>query len=170
MSIANRVHRFLEQEHIPYDTVRHPASHSSVQTAIAAQIPLHSLAKAVILKDDLNDYLMAVIPSSNRLHMRQVKNFIDRPVKLANEAEAQRPFPDCQFGAIPPLAQAYQLSMIWDDRLGRVPDVYLESGDHETLLHIDQSAFRQLMKNNPHSNLCSKPRHDSRPDSDPYTK
>ena len=166
MSIANRVQRLLEQEHISFDTLRHPASHSSVQTAIAAQIPLQSLAKAVILKDDLNEYLMAVIPSSNRLQMRQVRNFLDRSVKLASESEAQKPFSDCQFGAIPPIARAYQMSTIWDDRLGRVPDLYLESGDHETLLHIDQAGFQQLMHNMPHSNLCSQPRHDSRPD--PY--
>ncbi|MCW7553264.1 YbaK/EbsC family protein [Endozoicomonas gorgoniicola] len=166
MSIADRVHHLLEEEHIPYDTLQHTTSHSSVQTAIAAQIPLNSLAKAVILKDDLNDYLMAVIPSSNRLQMRQVQNFLDRPVKLASETDAQKPFSDCQFGAIPPIARAYEMSMIWDDRLSQVPDIYLESGDHETLLHIDQEGFQQLIKGTPHSNLCSQPRHDSRPD--PY--
>lgn len=166
MSIANRVHRFFEQEQIPYETLQHTNSHSSVQTAIAARIPLHSLAKAVILKDDLNDYLMAVIPSSSRLQMRQVRNFLDRPVKLASESDAQKPFSDCQFGAIPPVAQAYEMPMIWDDRLSQVSDIYLESGDHETLLHIDQKGFQQLMQDTPHSNLCSQPRHDSRPD--PY--
>ena len=164
MSIANKVHRFLEQEHIPYDTLRHAASHSSVQTAIAARVPLHSLAKAVILKDDHNQYLMAVIPTANRLQMRQVRNFLDKPIQLANEMEAQNPFSDCLFGAIPPIAKAYQLAMIWDDRLGRVPDVYLESGDHETLLHLDQSAFQQLIKDSPHADLCSTPRHEGRPD------
>ena len=164
MSIANRVHQFLEQEHIPYETLKHPTSHSSVQTAIAAQVPLQSLAKAVILKDNLNDYLMAVIPSSSRLHLRQVSQFLDNPVKLASETDAQKPFQDCQFGAIPPLAAAYRMDMIWDDRLGRVPDIYLESGDHETLLHMNQATFQQLVSDHPHSNLCSRPRHESRPD------
>lgn len=164
MSIANKVHRFLEQENIPYDTVPHPASHSSVQTAIAAQVPLHSLAKAVILKDGQSRYLMAVIPTANRLQMRQVRKFLDSPVELASEDEAQQPFTDCQFGAIPPIAEAYELSMIWDDRLGRVPDIYLESGDHETLLHINQPSFQRLIKDSPHSDLCSTPRHEGRPD------
>ena len=64
MTIAQSVNDFLSQQQISFDTVQHPPSHSSVQSAIAAQVPLSNIAKAVILKDSIDNYLMAVIPAS----------------------------------------------------------------------------------------------------------
>ena len=59
MSIPHRVHRFLNEQNIPYSTVPHSPSHSSAQSAIAAQVPLQKVAKAVILKDQVDNFLMA---------------------------------------------------------------------------------------------------------------
>ncbi len=72
MSISDTVHNYLSEKNIPYETITHQSSKSSVQSAIAAQIPLHQMAKAVILKDNRDQYLMAILPAANRVNIHQL--------------------------------------------------------------------------------------------------
>ena len=157
MTIATRVHQFLNEQQIPYSTVTHSPSHSSAQSAIAAQVPLQKVAKAVILKDDVNNYLMALIPASNRVRVRHINELTARDMSLATESEVNKRFTDCENGAIPPIGQPYNMDMIWDNRLGNTTDLYLEAGDHETLIHIKQQAFQKMMTGTLHDDLCSTP-------------
>lgn len=157
MSIVQRVHQYLQDHHIHYDTVTHSPSHSSVQSAIAAQVPLNQLAKAVVMKDQVDNLLMALIPATNRVRVQQVNELTATSLQLASEHELNKRFPDCETGAIPPLAEAYNMEMVWDNRLGKVPDIYFEAGDHETLIHVSQKDFQRLVSNKPHDDLCSTP-------------
>lgn len=157
MTIAHRVHQFLDEQNIPYGTVHHSPSHSSVQSAIAAQVPLQQLAKPVILKDSVDNYLMALIPAANRVKVRRVTELVNHDVNLASESEVNRQFTDCQFGAIPPVGQPYNMEMVWDNRLGKVSDVYLEAGDHETLIQLTQQDFQKIVSGMPHDDLCTTP-------------
>lgn len=159
MNMPSRVEQFLTGQHIPYDTVSHSPSHSSVQSAIAAQIPLHKLAKAIILRDQVDNYLMALVPAANRVKVSQVNQLTDSVMHMATEREIGRRFSDCQKGAIPPLGTLYNMEMVWDNRLGKEPDLYMEAGDHETLIHIGQQAFQQIVSGSLHDNLCSSPAH-----------
>ncbi len=45
----------------------------------------------------------------------------------------------------PRSASAYELDVIVDDSIQAQPDVYLEGGDHATLVHMDQAQFARLM-------------------------
>jgi Ala-tRNA(Pro) deacylase len=60
-------------------------------------------------------------------------------------------FRDCDSGAVPALANAYDLPVIWDDRLLKVADIYIEAGDHEHLVHLLGRDFREMMEMLPHS-------------------
>ncbi|WP_263078860.1 YbaK/EbsC family protein [Endozoicomonas sp. Mp262] len=160
MSISPRVNQFLNDQCIPFDTLQHSTSHSSVQSAIAAQIPLHSVAKAVILKDSLENYLMAVIPASSRVQVKQVSAVTATPLKMASEKEVRHRFSDCESGAIPPFGQVYNMEMIWDNRLSETTDLFMEAGDHQTLIHLTQQAFQQVVADTLHDDLCISPRHE----------
>ena len=157
MSIAHRVHQFLTEQDIPFDTLSHSPSTSSVQSAIAAQIPLNQLAKAVIMKDQVDNLLMALVPAANRIRVQQVNDLTDSHLQLASEHEVNRRFTDCESGAIPPLAEAYNMDMVWDNRLGKVSDIYFEAGDHETLIHVTQRDFQRMVSRSPHDDLCNTP-------------
>ncbi len=164
MSIAPKIDQYLQSNNIPFDTISHPPSHSSVQSAIAAQIPLSNVAKAVILKDDVDNYLMAIVPASSRLQMKQMKEITDCQLKLASEMELSQQFRDCQKGAIPPIGDAYEMDSIWDNKLSELPDVYLEAGDHETMIHLTKEAFQHIIANHPHDDLCVAPHRDTKED------
>ncbi|MFK0573855.1 aminoacyl-tRNA deacylase [Endozoicomonas sp.] len=160
MTIPNTVHAFLREKGVPYQTVNHSPSKSSLQSAISAQVPLHKLAKAVILRDADKHYLMAIIPAANRVQIHQLNQVTNASFHLATEAEVYQQFQDCKPGAVPPIGQPYQMDMMWDDRLANSPDIYLEAGDHETLIHLLQENFQQLISGMPHHDLCSMPAKD----------
>ena len=70
--------------------------------------------------------------------------------ELASESELAYFFDDCEIGAVPALGQAYGCEVVWDERLADQKDLYLESGDHENLIHLDNSAFMELMGDTEH--------------------
>ncbi len=47
--------------------------------------------------------------------------------------------------------------MVWDDALMAQPDIYLEAGDHERLLHIETRYLREVFGDAPHCHF-SQPR------------
>mgnify|MGYP001822544872 FL=1 len=153
MNMATKVEGFLQQSGLEYDTLTHEHSHSSLHTAHAAHIPEEQLAKSVILEDDLG-YVMAVIPASSHVKLRELNKLLHRNMGLTTETNLAELFNDCEAGAIPPLGQAYGLQTIVDNKLDACSDVYFESGNHEELVHMRGDAFSQLMKKADHASIC----------------
>jgi len=90
-------------------------------------------------------YLLAVLPASHHIHLADLRRQVGDDVDLADEQEISSLFPDCAFGAVPPVGECYGLDVIVDDSMQERPDVYLEGGDHMTLVHMDQAQFSRLM-------------------------
>lgn len=157
MSIPDTVHNYLSEKNIPYETITHQSSKSSVQSAIAAQIPLHQMAKAVILKDNRDQYLMAILPAANRVNIHQLNQITNSKLQFATEHELNRRFNDCEPGAIPPFGAPYRMNVLWDNRLSNNSNTYLEAGDHETLICLMQESLLKISGDQPHNDLCSAP-------------
>ena len=150
MAIAMTLKSYLDDHKVAFSSVEHPHTDSSVDSAKSAHIPLHQMAKAVVLEDTAG-FMVAVLPSSNRLNMGWVNEELERDLKLATEAELKALFADCDTGAIPALSNAYGLKVIWDDQLKHASDIYIEAGDHEHLIHLTGDDYRKLMDRVPHS-------------------
>jgi Ala-tRNA(Pro) deacylase len=146
MSIAPTLRTYLANKHIDYDLVEHHATDSSERTAAECRIPGDRLAKGVVLRTS-EGYAVAVLPASCRLRHGDLKGAFGRDCTLASEHELDQLFPDCAHGAVPPLGESYGLDVLVDDRLAEQPDVYLEGGDHATLVHMSQAQFAKLMTN-----------------------
>lgn len=149
MAIAMSFRDYLDQRHIHYDVLAHDYSTSALHTASTAQVPMTQLVKAVIFRDENDDYLMAVMPSLCQAEVDELNEATDRHLHLADEHELPKLFSDCDLGAIPPAGQAYRIPMIWDERLDDEEDVYIEAGDHEHLLHLSHNDFMKLMGSSP---------------------
>jgi Ala-tRNA(Pro) deacylase len=139
MTIAKTVRHYLDEYRVPFEVVEHRHSASSLNTASEAHIPPARLAKAVLLEDERepNRFLMAVVPATNRVEMARLSRRIGRPVHLAAEKDAAALFADCERGAFPALGPAYGVETVVDDVLMEQPDLYIEAGDHEHLVHMD---------------------------------
>ena len=150
MAIAMTLKAYLEGHNVQYDTVEHPHTESAMDSAKAAHVPAHQLAKAVVLEDN-SGYIVSVLPSNNHLNLGWVNEELQRDLKLATEPELKKLFKDCKTGAVPALSIAYGLKVIWDDQLKYAKDIYIEAGDHEHLIHLKGEDFKALMAKLPHS-------------------
>jgi Ala-tRNA(Pro) deacylase len=143
MAIAPILQKHLDRN-VTYEVLTHDPTMSSTRTAQACHVSGERLAKAIVLRHD-GRYLLAVLPATHHVSLADLRTQVGDDVDLANEDEIKRLFPDCALGAIPPIGEAYELDVIVDDSIQAQPDVYLEGGDHTTLVHMDQAQFARLM-------------------------
>ncbi len=143
MTIAPTLQRHLDRN-VMYDVITHEPTMSSTRTAQACHVSGDCLAKAIVLRRN-GGYLLAVVPASHHIRLPELKLQIGDDVDLADETELKQLFPDCALGAIPPVGECYELDVIVDDSMQEPPEVYIEGGDHTTLVHMNQAQFSRLM-------------------------
>ena len=152
MGIAKRLKNYLDQQGVTYEVLTHHRTTSSLAAAQAANVPAGSLAKSVILEDDLG-FVMAVLPANCRLELGTLHQLLHRRLGLATEREVAELFQDCELGAIPPVGEAYGLEVVMDDSLADQLDIYFEGGDHRALLHVNHTALAHLMHSAHHGHI-----------------
>jgi Ala-tRNA(Pro) deacylase len=152
MGIAISLQQYLDGRGVAFDVTTHERTLSAVATARASSIPEDNLAKGVLMRRE-DGYLLAIVPASYRVELDALSAWLKQPIVLASETEASAIFGDCEIGCVPPLAGAYDLSAVMDDSLEGSNDIYFEAGDHQTLVHLTGSDFRQLMQDVPHAHI-----------------
>ena len=162
MGIAMKLSDYLKANEVQYEVLNHSHSGSSMQTAKASNVPARCLAKAVVLEDDTRA-VMAVLPASRRLQLRELQAIRGHALRLATEADLKDLFKDCEPGAVPPVGVVYGIETIWDDSLTEQPDTYFEAGDHETLVHMKTRDFIGLMKGARHMAFSAQMDEERRP-------
>jgi len=155
MGIALTLQEYLDDKHIDYDVLVHKRTQCSTDTARASHVPNECLAKAVVLTRE-GGFVIAVVPASAKVHLEAIEEMLHCPVGMATEDEIISLFPDCDVGAVPPIAEAYALDVFIDESLDEQPDVYLEGGDHRSLIHIPGAQFRALMKDVRHAPIAAR--------------
>ena len=154
MSIAPKLRNYLAAEGIQYAEIPHVFTMSSNRTAEACHIPGDRLAKGVVLRRN-GDYLLAVVPASHHLRLSDLRTELGDYVVMATEAEINSLFGDCAHGAIPAVGKCYGLNMIVDDSMEAQPEIYIEAGDHETLLQFTRAQFGRLTANALHGRFSA---------------
>lgn len=159
MSIPSRVSGYLDQNGLRYEVCAHSHTHSSSESARAAHVPPQQLAKAVILEDQAG-CVMAVVPADRNVMLGEVARVLGRrDLHLADEERIASLFGECERGAVPPVGMAWGIETIVDDELEASDVVYLESGDHESLLRMSHEQFHELMSTARHGDFCKSRRH-----------
>ena len=156
MAIAIALARYLDQRGVKYDVVEHSHTATALESARTSHISLGRLAKAVVLKGD-DGFLVAVLPASGHIQFGQLRKQLGADVDMANEEQIESLFHDCEPGAVPAIGAAYGLKVIVDDSLASEPEIYLEGGDHASLVHVSGSAFRELMAGARHARFTEGP-------------
>jgi Ala-tRNA(Pro) deacylase len=114
-------------------------------------VPGDCLAKGVVLRRD-GGYLLAILPASHHIDMSGLKMQLGHKVDLASEDEIAQLFCDCARGAVPPVGECYGLEVIVDDSIEAQREIYIEGGDHTTLLHLGREQFaRSTTAASPHT-------------------
>jgi Ala-tRNA(Pro) deacylase len=154
MSIAPTLKRYLTAEDIQYEEIPHELTMSSTRTAEASHISGDRLAKGVVLRSD-RGYMLAVMPASHHLRLSELRAQLGDKVDMASETEINQLFRDCAHGAVPAVGKCYGLNIIVDDSIEAQPEIYMEAGDHQTLLHLSQAQFARLTANALHGHFSA---------------
>lgn len=158
MAIAISLQNYLNGRGVPYDVLPHMRTIRSTTAARAVGVAKNDLAKGVLMRHP-NGYILAILPASRQVSLREVAAMFERPVELASEAEVATIFRDCELGAIPPISSAYGVEAVIDESLEAADDIYFEGGDHRHLVHLRGRDFTELMAEVPHANISVPPHH-----------
>ncbi|MBW8184378.1 aminoacyl-tRNA deacylase [Shewanella nanhaiensis] len=150
MTISVRLNEYLNQNEVSYDLISHPHSFSSMSSAVAANIPPAQIAKAVILEDHEGRKMMAVLLADHKISLGSLGEKLNRDLHLIDERSVYKMFEDCEKGAIPPFGNAYNMEAVYDDLLVQSKELYLEAGDHNSLLRVSREDFVRLIKDSKH--------------------
>jgi Ala-tRNA(Pro) deacylase len=99
--------------------------------------------------------MLAVMPASHHLRLAELRTKLGDNVDMADETEISQLFRDCAHGAVPAVGKCYGLDIIVDDSIEAQPEIYMEAGDHQTLLHLTHSQFARLTANAPHARFSA---------------
>ncbi|MGA7179680.1 MAG: YbaK/EbsC family protein [Thiobacillaceae bacterium] len=149
MKALHKIERYLDQHLIPFDIVAHSHSHTSMETARYAMVDANRVAKGVLLEGD-GCYMVAMIPADKEIRLGKLSQDYSRELNLADENMVNTLFADCESGVVPGLPNAWGVEMVWDDALMAQPEIYLEAGDHERLIHVETRYLQDLFGDAPH--------------------
>ncbi len=133
-----RVVEFLQRRQVPFETLLHPPAFTAQKRAHFLHLPGRQVAKVVLLHGP-DGHLLAVLPATQRVDTERVAQVLGGPVRLADDAEIARVFPDCEWGVVPPFGTLYALPVLLDERIA--PDTLLV---FETTTHAE--AVRMLCR------------------------
>lgn len=145
MTLAQTIAQTLSAHGSEYSLEPHAPSMCSRDSARVACIDEASLAKSVVLEDE-RGFVLAVLPASRRVELSRLRDAFGRSLHLSREHDMARLFPDCAFGAVPPLGHAYGIPTVVDASLEECEEVFFEAGDHETLVRMNGGEFLDLLE------------------------
>jgi Ala-tRNA(Pro) deacylase len=155
MSVAPTLQKYLAAENIQYDVIPHEPTMSSTRTAEACRISGDCLAKGIVLRRN-GGYMLAVLPASYHVRLSDLRTQLGDDVDVAKESEIAQLFRDCAHGAVPPVGRCYGLDLVVDDAIEAQPEIYMEAGDHQTLLHMSHAQFARLTANALHGRFSAR--------------
>jgi Ala-tRNA(Pro) deacylase len=159
MTISTRLNEYLDKNNIAYKTVPHFHSTGSISTAVASSIHPKNIAKAVLLVDHDGHKVMAVLPADKKICISTLNEKFNASYQLIKEKDIYNLFADCDEGAIPPVGGAFNMTVVCDDLLDTLDGVYIEAGDHQTLLQVDHEGFKSIMANAKHTRFSEEMLH-----------
>lgn len=128
---------FLERQGVPYEVVEHERTQTAAAEARAAGVPAADVAKTVVLRDD-EGLRLAVIPASERLDMRKLKQELaSKGLRLVTEQEMADEFDEFEVGAVPPFGSMFDALELVDERLLEHDRILCSGGDHEHAVLVD---------------------------------
>lgn len=137
---------FLDKSGVKYEVTEHQPAFSAQTMAAAEHEPGRFVAKPVIVKSD-GKYVMCVLAACYKIDLRALKGQLGaKSVRLAEEKEMGKMFPDCELGAEPPFGNLYELPTIMDKAMEKDDHIVFQAGTHEKAIRMGMADYRKLVE------------------------
>lgn len=138
------VKEFLDRTSAKYEVTEHQPAFTAQRIAQAEHIHGMNVAKPVVVTAD-GRYYMCVLPACCRIDMEVLRGLIGADeIKLTDEFEMAKLFPDCEVGAEPPFGSLYGLPTIMDELLEGDDSIVFQSGSHDEAVRMNLVEYRRI--------------------------
>jgi Ala-tRNA(Pro) deacylase len=135
----------LREAHVPYVVVPHPPAFTAQEEAAAAHVPGRDWAKVVVCLID-GEPIEAVVPAPAFVNLDRLLALAGgTTIRLAEEEELRRLFPDCEVGAMPPLGPLYGQTVFVDAALAMEPEIVFNAGTHRHAIAMGWNDFVKMV-------------------------
>jgi Ala-tRNA(Pro) deacylase len=139
------IHEFLNEAHVPYAVVPHRPAFTARTEALATHVPGRDWAKVVICFID-DEPVEAVIPATSHVNLGELLELAGgSSIRLAEEEELRRLFPECEIGAMPPFGPLYGQSVYVDAALATEFQIAFNAGTHQDAIAMRWNDFARTV-------------------------
>jgi Ala-tRNA(Pro) deacylase len=133
---TSSIHEFLRDAHVPYVVMPHRPAFTAQQDAAAMHVPGRIWAKVVICFAD-DRPIQAVLPATLTVNLDRLRALARGSViRLADEREMDRLFPDYESGAMPPFGPLYGQDVYVDIALAEADEIVFNAGTHTEAIRM----------------------------------
>jgi Ala-tRNA(Pro) deacylase len=146
MAIPASINNYLQQQGVNFTVVEHPLAYTAQEEAAVTHVPGREWAKAVVCMVD-GQPTLAVLPADHVVDLDRFRTACGgTSVRLANEAELQPLYSDCEVGAMPPFGPLYKQPVIVDTSLTSDPEILFNGGSHREAIRMRYRDFEAMVK------------------------
>jgi Ala-tRNA(Pro) deacylase len=139
------IHQFLREAHVPYTVVPHRPAYTAQEEAAATHVPGRDWAKVVVCFID-GEPVEAVLPATSIVDLERLLELAGgNKIRVADEAELQGLFPECEVGAMPPLGPLYGHTVYVDAVLALERDIVFNAGTHREAIVMRWHDFVRMV-------------------------
>lgn len=143
---TSAIHEFLREAHVPYTVVPHRPAFTAQEEAAATHVPGRDWAKVVVCFVD-GEPIEAVLPAPSIINLDRLLELVGgTEIRLAQEGELRRLFPDCEPGAMPPFGPLYGQAVFVDVSLAAEPEIVFNAGTHMDAIAMSWANFARTVK------------------------
>ncbi len=130
---------------MPFQLLQHHQAYTAQEIAAEQKVPGRQMAKVVMVKAD-SQVAMLVMPATQRVNFRKLAGVLGCPdVRLVEEKEFARLFPDCYPGAMPPFGNLYNIPVYVDRVLAEDTEIVFNAGTHSDALKVRYADYARLV-------------------------
>ena len=145
MAIPSSITSYLKHHRVRYSVIQHPLAYTAQEEAAVAHVPGREWAKAVVCMAD-GQPVFAVLPATHQVDFACLRSAVQaKTVRLAQEAELQPLYSDCEVGAMPPFGPLYGHRVFVDASLTADPEIAFNAGSHREAIRMTYQDFEKLV-------------------------
>ena len=147
MSINARLQKLFDEARTGYAVLPHRDADTAQEVAKASHVRGRRLAKVVVLRDIEGTDFMVVVPADVAIDPRTLRQVTGRiGVRLEDEQELTRLFPDCEVGTMPPFGGLYHMPMFVDPCLLEDVDIFFQAGNHHEIVLMRTAEYNRIAR------------------------
>jgi len=146
MGPTSHIHEFLRAAGVPYNVVAHREAFTAQEEAAATHVPGPNWAKVVACFVD-GVPIEAVVSATLVVNLRRLLDLVGGDeIRLAEEGELARLFPECDRGAMPPLGPLYRQQVYVDLGLAAEDEIIFNAGTHTEAIAMRWADFAKTVR------------------------